>query len=221
MQPSGRNSSDRSSTPRIRVLCVDDSQDLCTMFAAFIDSEPDLENVGILNSADGLPEAIKHHRPDVVLLDLTMPGRDPLEALEEASKAHPESRIVIVSGYDDAERINTAIDRGAWGFVSKHGNAKQVIQCIRKVAGGEMCMEMAMEQALGCVAGYAIANDVSARWWQKSGSGGQFVRGKSFDTFCPMSDMVAASTIDDPQSLRLMTKLNGEIMQDARTSQMI
>jgi 2-keto-4-pentenoate hydratase/2-oxohepta-3-ene-1,7-dioic acid hydratase in catechol pathway len=77
------------------------------------------------------------------------------------------------------------------------------------------------QDALSLVAGYAIANDVSARWWQKSGSGGQFVRGKSFDTFCPMSRMVPAKDVGSPQALRLVTKLNGEVMQDAGTAKMI
>jgi 2-keto-4-pentenoate hydratase/2-oxohepta-3-ene-1,7-dioic acid hydratase in catechol pathway len=86
---------------------------------------------------------------------------------------------------------------------------------------GRDCRDVKRDVAMDYVAGYAIANDVSARWWQKTGSGGQFVRGKSFDTFCPLSAMTPASQIADPQSLRLTTTLNGEIMQDASTSQMI
>jgi 2-keto-4-pentenoate hydratase/2-oxohepta-3-ene-1,7-dioic acid hydratase in catechol pathway len=75
--------------------------------------------------------------------------------------------------------------------------------------------------ALKCVGGYAIANDVSARWWQKTGAGGQFVRGKSFDTFCPLSRPTPAAKIPDPQTLRIVTRLNGEVMQDASTASMI
>jgi len=75
--------------------------------------------------------------------------------------------------------------------------------------------------ALSHVAGYAVANDVSARWWQVHGSGGQYCRGKSFDTFCPMSEMVPAAGIPDPQALRITTELNGERVQDASTADMI
>src|SRR5690606_13120698 len=64
---------------------------------------------------------------------------------------------------------------------------------------------------------YAAANDVSARWWQKHGSGGQFVRGKSFDTFCPVGRICPRENVTDPQALRLVTRLNGEVMQDAST----
>ncbi|MCZ6837563.1 MAG: fumarylacetoacetate hydrolase family protein [Planctomycetota bacterium] len=86
---------------------------------------------------------------------------------------------------------------------------------------GRDCRDVNDSDALDFVSGYAIANDVSARWWQKHGSGGQFIRGKSFDTFCPMSEPVPADRIDDPQGLRLVTTLNGEIMQDSNTSYMI
>ncbi len=71
------------------------------------------------------------------------------------------------------------------------------------------------------VLGYCCGNDVSARWWQKQGSGGQFFRGKSFDTFCPLGPHVTPrSKIENPDALRLRTRLNGEIVQDASTSEM-
>jgi 2-keto-4-pentenoate hydratase/2-oxohepta-3-ene-1,7-dioic acid hydratase in catechol pathway len=77
-------------------------------------------------------------------------------------------------------------------------------------------------RALECVLGYAIANDVSARWWQKEGAGGQFNRGKSFDTYCPIGPrVVASSEIPDPQNLRVITRVNGDVMQDDVTSKMI
>lgn len=86
---------------------------------------------------------------------------------------------------------------------------------------GRDCRDAAEESALRYVSHYAVANDVSARWWQKEGAGGQFVRGKSFDTFCPLSAYVPAAAVGDPQSLDLVTKLNGEVMQQASTSAMI
>ena len=77
-------------------------------------------------------------------------------------------------------------------------------------------------EALDYVLGYTVANDVSARWWQREGSGGQFVRGKSFDTFCPLGPvLVTADEIPDPQALRIRTTLNGQVVQDAGTGEMI
>ena len=68
---------------------------------------------------------------------------------------------------------------------------------------------------------YAAANDVSARWWQREGSNGQWNRGKSFDTFCPLGSFVPGTSIPDPQALHLVSRLNGEIMQEATTADMI
>ncbi|MDX2130601.1 MAG: fumarylacetoacetate hydrolase family protein [Planctomycetota bacterium] len=87
---------------------------------------------------------------------------------------------------------------------------------------GRPVRDVPADEALACVWGYVVANDVSARWWQKEGSGGQFWRGKSFDTFCPVGPrVVPAAEVGDPQALRLVTKVNGAVMQDTRTSDMI
>ena len=86
---------------------------------------------------------------------------------------------------------------------------------------GRDCRDVPEGDALSVVGAYAAANDVSARWWQNHGSGGQFCRGKSFDTFCPIGDPVPAADVGDPQSLRITTTLNGEVMQDSSTAHMI
>lgn len=83
------------------------------------------------------------------------------------------------------------------------------------------CRDVPESDALSVVAGYRVANDVSARWWQKEGSGGQFCRGKSFDTFCPLSDLVAVGGVPDPQDLEIETLLNGERVQHASTRLMV
>lgn len=86
---------------------------------------------------------------------------------------------------------------------------------------GRDCRDVPASRALDYLCGYACANDVSARWWQREGSGGQFCRGKSFDTFCPLGRVVPASTIGDPQSLAIRTRLNGTVMQESNTRLML
>jgi 2-keto-4-pentenoate hydratase/2-oxohepta-3-ene-1,7-dioic acid hydratase in catechol pathway len=81
--------------------------------------------------------------------------------------------------------------------------------------------DVSLADAMNHVLAYCVANDVSARWWQKEGAGGQFYRGKSFDTFCPISTPVAAASIADPQGLSIVTKVNGHTMQDGTTRDMI
>ncbi|MBF0302893.1 MAG: fumarylacetoacetate hydrolase family protein [Desulfamplus sp.] len=78
------------------------------------------------------------------------------------------------------------------------------------------------ENALDHVFGYTCANDISARRWQKHSGGGQWVRGKSFDTFCPLGPaIITKDEVEDPQKLELICKLNGEVMQKSSTSDMI
>ncbi len=90
------------------------------------------------------------------------------------------------------------------------------------VIGPRAARDVKPEDALDFVLGYTCANDVSARRWQKHGGGGQWVRGKSFDTFCPLGPvLVTADEISDPQGLGVRCVLNGELMQDGHTRDMI
>ncbi|MFK7960139.1 MAG: fumarylacetoacetate hydrolase family protein [Phycisphaerales bacterium] len=86
---------------------------------------------------------------------------------------------------------------------------------------GRDVRDVAEADALDAVFGYAAANDVSARWWQKHGSGGQFVRGKSFDTFCPIGEIVPADVAGDPSDWTLTTDVGGERMQTGTTADLI
>jgi 2-keto-4-pentenoate hydratase/2-oxohepta-3-ene-1,7-dioic acid hydratase in catechol pathway len=87
------------------------------------------------------------------------------------------------------------------------------------VVVGRRASRVAVEDALEFVAGYVVANDVSGRDLQFSD--GQWVRGKSLDTFLPVSELVPASEVPDPQELPIRAILNGEVMQDSNTSNMI
>ncbi|MAY75494.1 MAG: 5-carboxymethyl-2-hydroxymuconate isomerase [Phycisphaerae bacterium] len=87
---------------------------------------------------------------------------------------------------------------------------------------GAAAKDVSEDEALDYVLGYCCANDVSARWWQKQGSGGQFCRGKSFDTFCPMGPtLVHRDEVGDGSGLTIRCRVNGETMQDGTTSDMI
>jgi 2-keto-4-pentenoate hydratase/2-oxohepta-3-ene-1,7-dioic acid hydratase in catechol pathway len=82
---------------------------------------------------------------------------------------------------------------------------------------GERASGVSTEEALKYVSGYTVANDVSARDLQFAD--GQWVRAKSLDTFCPLGPKVVE--LDDPQNLKLQTRVNGEVMQDSSTKEMI
>ena len=94
-------------------------------------------------------------------------------------------------------------------------------ECELAVVIGKPAKNVTVEKALDFILGYTVANDISARWWQKTAGGGQFCRGKSFDTFCPLGpSVVTTDDITDPQTLDLSTTLNGETMQSSNTGDM-
>jgi 2-keto-4-pentenoate hydratase/2-oxohepta-3-ene-1,7-dioic acid hydratase in catechol pathway len=87
---------------------------------------------------------------------------------------------------------------------------------------GRAARNVTRDEALSYVFGYTIANDVSARDWQFELGGGQFNHGKSFDTFCPLGPvLVTPESLPDPNALRLVTRVNGEVRQDWNTSDMV
>lgn len=95
-------------------------------------------------------------------------------------------------------------------------------ECELAVVIGKECRNVSKADALSYVLGYTCANDVSARDWQLKWGGGQWCRGKTFATFCPLGPaLVTTDEIPDPNALTIKTVLNGETMQDWTTGDMI
>jgi len=137
---------------------------------------------------------------------------------EETGKAVPEEPMVFM------KNLNTALGHQGTILLPPETVTRPEVdyECELAVVLAKAAKNVSEEEALDYVMGYTIANDVSARIWQKHRSGGQFVRGKSFDTFCPMGPcLVTPDAIPDPQNLYLKTWVNGELLQDGHTSDMI
>lgn len=95
-------------------------------------------------------------------------------------------------------------------------------ECELAVVIGRTCKNATRQNALQHVLGYTCANDVSARDWQAKWGGGQWCRGKTFDTFAPLGPcLVTPDEIPDPNKLQVRTILNGQTMQDWNTEDMI
>jgi len=128
---------DSSGEPRrIRVLCVDNHPDITAILRMILDAQPDLQCVGCLSSADTLVEEASLLGADVVLLDATMPGKNPFEASRELAAASPRTGTIIFSGWDAADLFERAVKSGARGCVSKHEDTSAILQVVRDVAAG-------------------------------------------------------------------------------------
>jgi DNA-binding NarL/FixJ family response regulator len=122
---------------KIRVLCVDDHEFLAEGLRSRLASETDLEFSGWLSTAEGLVEECKRREADVVLMDIDMPGPDPFVVLNDLHRACPDVRTIMLSGHLRDSYIDTAFERGAWGYFLKSDPSDALMDGIRKVAGGE------------------------------------------------------------------------------------
>ena len=136
---------------------------------------------------------------------------------EETGAKFPAYPVLFTKG------INTVQDPGGPIELPTHLPSEEVdYECELAVVIGRKCKNVSRAEALKYVWGYTCANDVTARDWQKQKGGSQWCRGKTFDTFCPLGPcLVSADEIPDPNALRLRTLLNGEVMQDSTTADMI
>jgi 2-keto-4-pentenoate hydratase/2-oxohepta-3-ene-1,7-dioic acid hydratase in catechol pathway len=136
---------------------------------------------------------------------------------EEQGAKLPEFPIVFFKNRSAVQNPGDAIE-----IPRKLASEQVDYECELAVVIGKKCKNVSRENALDYVLGYCCANDVSARDWQRNGGGGQWSRGKSFDTFCPLGPcLVTRDEIPDPQKLGIRTKLNGEVMQSSNTGDMI
>jgi DNA-binding NarL/FixJ family response regulator len=125
--------------PRIRVVLVDDQELLRTAFRIILDETGDIEVVGEAADGGGAVEVVRRTRPDVVLMDIQMPGIDGIEATRrirtQASGAEP--RILVLTTFDLDEYVYEALRVGASGFLLKDALTADLIAAVRTVAAGE------------------------------------------------------------------------------------
>jgi len=141
---------------------------------------------------------------------------------EESKAKAPEIPVVFAKGVNSVQNPNDPIE------IPRHLASEEVdYECelaiiIGRGPGGRPCKNVSPEDALKYVLGYTCANDVSARDWQLKKGGGQWTRGKLFDTFCPLGPcLVTTDEITDPNALKISTRLNDQVVQDWTTSDMI
>jgi DNA-binding NarL/FixJ family response regulator len=122
----------------IRVLLADDH---ALVRAGFRSLLQDLKGIQVIAEAENGREAlnqIQEHRPDVVLMDIAMPGMNGLEALWHVTKEFQEVRVVILSMHPNEEYVQEAMRAGAVGYLLKNSSPEELGLCLRAVANGEM-----------------------------------------------------------------------------------
>lgn len=123
-------------TKKIRILVVDDENVVRDGIVAILRLQPDLQVVG--EALDGFQavDVARKTKPDVVLLDLQMPRQDGLMTIPKLQQILPACRILVLTSYDQNDRVYQAIKSGALGYLLKDATRVQVVQAIRDVANG-------------------------------------------------------------------------------------
>ena len=131
----------------IRVMLVDDHA-LVRMGFRMLLADAQVQVVAELDSGDGVVAAFQRHQPDVVVMDLSMPGLGGLEALRRLMAQQPQARVLVLSAHEDTAHPQRALRAGALGYLTKRSAPEALIDAVRTVAGGQPYVDAATARTL-------------------------------------------------------------------------
>jgi DNA-binding NarL/FixJ family response regulator len=135
-------------TDRVRVMLVDDDQILRSGLDAILSSDDSIEVVDEAENGRLAVQRARHHRPDVVLMDVRMPDLDGIAATAELVKATPTTKVIILTTFEIDEYILGALRAGASGFLLKRSSPEQLIAAIHTVADGDALLSPSVTRRL-------------------------------------------------------------------------
>lgn len=128
-----------------RIFIADDHGVVRDGLRRLVNSQPDMECVGEAESTALVAERVAETRPDIVLLDITMPGGDPLEEIPQIKAAHRGTRVLVLTMHEDRSHVRRAVAQGADGYVVKRVAPNQLLGAIRSVGEGHACIDVMLE----------------------------------------------------------------------------
>lgn len=134
--------------PVIRILIADDHAIVREGLRWLIATEPGMELVGEAVDGEEVVWKAQSMRPDVILLDLVMPHKDGIEAIDEIKRRDPEARILVLTSFAEDEKVFSAIKAGALGYLIKDSSPQDLLQAIHDVYRGEPSMSPTIAQKL-------------------------------------------------------------------------
>ncbi len=133
---------------KIRVLVVDDHMVVRSGLEQLLATTDDIELVGTASNGNEAIAAVASLQPDVVLMDLSMPELDGVEATRRITADHPSSRVLVLTSFSDQTRILDALSAGADGYLLKHAEPDDIADAIRAVHSGESPLDPKAARAL-------------------------------------------------------------------------
>jgi two-component system, NarL family, response regulator LiaR len=132
----------------IRVLIADDHAVVRQGLRTFLELQDDIEVVQDVADGEAAVAAAERQAPDVVLMDLVMPGVDGVEAIRRIRERRPQARVLVLSSFLDDERLFPAVRAGAAGYLLKDVEPRELVRAIRTVHGGEGLLHPAVAARL-------------------------------------------------------------------------
>lgn len=129
-----------------RILLVDDHEVVRLGLKALLDHHPQFEVVGEASTAKEAVEQVERYQPDVVLMDIRLPGASGIEACEEIVRTYPHIRVIMLTSYAEDEMLFSAIRAGASGYVLKQIGGDDLIKAVEAVGRGEALLDSAVTQ---------------------------------------------------------------------------
>jgi DNA-binding NarL/FixJ family response regulator len=127
-----------ASPPKFRILLVDDHRSVLRGYQLMLDAEPDLAVCAMAASAADAFAEVERARPDLVITDLTLPGRGGLDLIKDLIALYPGLRILVCSMHDETLYAERALRAGAKGYVMKDADGPTFLGAIRRVLGGQL-----------------------------------------------------------------------------------
>jgi len=132
----------------ISILVVDDHPIVRQGLVGVLEDEDEFSVIGSAGSAEEAVSLVARHHPDLVLLDLELPGLDGIAALPRLAEASPQSRVIVFTAYDSDERVFGAIRAGAKGYLLKGATTEEIGRAIRAVHAGGSHLEPRIARVL-------------------------------------------------------------------------
>jgi DNA-binding NarL/FixJ family response regulator len=152
-----------------RILLADDHPLVCEGLRALLAGHDDLEVVGEVADGRDAIRAMAELRPDVVIIDVSMPGLNGIEAVERIRREHREVRILMLSMHDSAEHVYRALKAGANGYLLKESAGREVVEALHTVGAGRRYLSQriaslpALEERLGAREAASPLESLSSR----------------------------------------------------------
>jgi len=155
---------DSEAKPRIRIVLVEDHAILREGLKALIEIESDFDMVGDFCRVEESLDGIRDLQPDIVLMDLSLPGRSGIELLAEIRRLSPRTRKLVLTAHDTEEYIRAALNAGADGYVLKDANGAELMLAIRTVSLGQqfLCKAVASKILSGYLSGHVSSDQLAS-----------------------------------------------------------